>query len=145
MTQQRQFLYPAIFHKETSGQYSVAFPDLNGCFASAETFEEAYFQGQKALAIYVHYANHNLATPSSLITVQANNPIDTVVLIGVDADQINIKPRESIKKNLSLPKWLNDIATAHDLNFSQILKDAVIAHLLQTDSLSYCERRMLED
>lgn len=33
---------------------------------------------------------------------------------------------QAVKKTLSIPSWLNDIAIENNVNFSQILQDALI-------------------
>ncbi len=35
----------------------------------------------------------------------------------------------AVKKTLSIPEWLNEAAIAKDLNFSQILQEALIAKI----------------
>ncbi|MEG2378368.1 MAG: type II toxin-antitoxin system HicB family antitoxin, partial [Clostridia bacterium] len=37
-----RLLYPAIFHAEDDGGYSVTIPDIEGCYSEGDTLIEAY-------------------------------------------------------------------------------------------------------
>ncbi len=41
--------YFAIVHKDKDSAYGLVFPDVPGCFAAGDTFEEAVDDGRKAL------------------------------------------------------------------------------------------------
>jgi hypothetical protein len=45
-----------------------------------------------------------------------------------DPDKYHRKTR-AVKKTLSIPEWLNEIATARGINFSQVLQDALKSQL----------------
>ena len=59
------------------------------------------------------------------------NPDDSFVnMITVDVDEYAKNHFEkSVKKTLSIPSWLNDIALKNGVNFSQILQEALMAKL----------------
>lgn len=42
--------YPAVFHPEETG-YSVAIPDIEGCFTQGETMDEAVSMAQDAMGL----------------------------------------------------------------------------------------------
>ena len=44
--------YPALFTPEEDG-YSIAFPDLEGCFSEGDTFDEARSNAREALSGYL--------------------------------------------------------------------------------------------
>lgn len=138
----KRVLYPALVHQEDNGQVSIAFPDLEGCFANGKDFEEAYFNAQRSLAIYATYKK-TLNAPSDIAKINTNEINTKVLLIGVDPKHFDPKSTESIKKTLSVPKWLNDIAIQHNVNFSAVLKKALIEHLLGREDLNEIERTML--
>lgn len=144
MAEEKRVLYPALVHQEDNGQVSIAFPDLEGCFANGKDLKEAYFNAQKILAIYASYKK-TLNAPSDIATINTNESNTTTLLIGVDPQHFDLKSTESIKKTLSIPKWLNDIALQHNTNFSAVLKKALIEHLLGREDLNEIERNMLSD
>ena len=56
--------------------------------------------------------------------------IDDGLVMIVVADVLNMpKENKPVKKTLSIPKWLDREATNANLNFSGILRDALIEHL----------------
>ena len=53
-------------------------------------------------------------------------------LVVIEFDLLAYKKRTSsraVKKTLSIPEWLNEAAMAMDLNFSQILQEALISKI----------------
>ena len=54
------------------------------------------------------------------------------VCVIIEFDMLAYKKRtnsKSVKKTLSIPEWLNEEAMAANLNFSQILQEALREHL----------------
>lgn len=80
-------IYPAIFYKEDDNSYSVSFPDLEGCFSSGETLEEAFRMAKEALALYLDdIKEYPRATEMSAIKAGER---ETVMLVEADnADDI---------------------------------------------------------
>lgn len=53
-------------------------------------------------------------------------------LVVIEFDMLAYKKRTSsraVKKTLSIPEWLNEAAIAMDLNFSQILQEALLSKI----------------
>lgn len=53
-------------------------------------------------------------------------------LVVIEFDMLAYKKRtgsRAVKKTLSIPEWLNGAAMAMDLNFSQILQEALLAKI----------------
>lgn len=53
-------------------------------------------------------------------------------LVVIEFDMLAYKKRtnsRAVKKTLSIPAWLNEAAMAMDLNFSQILQEALISKI----------------
>lgn len=46
--------YPAVFHPEKVGGYSVDFPDLLGCVTEGDILSEAVDMAEDALGIYLY-------------------------------------------------------------------------------------------
>jgi predicted RNase H-like HicB family nuclease len=44
--------YIALVHKDEGTSYGVSFPDVPGCIAAGDTFEEAIADGAEALALH---------------------------------------------------------------------------------------------
>ena len=137
-------IYPACFFKEENG-YSVIFPDLeNGLLATCGAdLEEAIRMSVDCLAGYIHTAQmlgENLPSASELREVDINKVatavyekdddyIDAFVnMVSVDVELYAKEHFEkSVKKTLTIPVWLNDLAMECNINFSQVLQEALIA------------------
>ncbi len=73
-------IYPAVFHKEDNGSYSVEFPDL-GCATCGETLEEAFIMAKEALALYLDDCEAVEPTQLEKVNVQGD---DRVMLVEAD-------------------------------------------------------------
>lgn len=72
-----------------------------------------------------------LPEASSLTDVQAESPFGGIVsLVDVDFDEYRRKnDMRAVKKNCTIPSWLNFEAERAGINFSQVLQDALKARL----------------
>lgn len=133
--------YPACFFKEESG-YSVVFPDLNDLSTCGETLDEALRMAVDCLAGYLYWLKKDGET------APASSPVDAIRLADVAAELevptegafVNIITvdveeyakthfEKAVKKTLTIPAWLNTAALEQNINFSQVLQDALKAQL----------------
>ncbi len=123
------FVYPAIFHKEENS-YWVEFPDLEGCQTFADTLEEAAEMAQEALSGYLITTleeKNKLKNPSEIKDIKCDKDSFTS-LVTCDIGKY-LNNSKAIKKTLTIPEWLNDMAVANGINFSAILQEALIEKL----------------
>jgi len=122
-------LYPAIFQKEETG-YFVKFPDLEGCVTQGESIEESIMKAHEVLAFYLDdFDLNNLPQASDITKIEILDD-SFPSIISVDMLEYRKKHKnKAVKKTLSIPQWLNEIALKENLNFSQILQDAIIEKL----------------
>ncbi|MCQ2466395.1 MAG: type II toxin-antitoxin system HicB family antitoxin [Clostridia bacterium] len=124
--------YSAIFHEADEGGYWVTFPDFPECMTQGETLEEAYKMASEALGLCIDEKLRNdveLPNPSK--------PVDYMVDMGdfsclIEFDLIKYRRMhntKSVKKTLTIPEWLNEAAIEQNINFSQVLQDALISKL----------------
>ena len=120
-----KLFYPAIFTKEENS-FWVRFPDLDGCFSEGETLEEAYEAAQEALGMYLQNENgFSCPVPCSAesLTTAKN---ETIVLVEFDpVAYLKRNGSKSVKKTLTIPEWLNILAEEKNINFSQVLQNAL--------------------
>lgn len=145
MTIQGFIGYVAMFTKTENEQYFVEFPDLIGCYTQGSTLEEAVCHAQESLAIYYLEKKGELPPASTLQSIQNANPNSVVQIVAIDTEKYIVKSLRAIKKTLTIPEWLNQLAENYNVNFSQILKNALINHLRNLDSISSYDRKMLND
>ena len=127
----KKYVYPAQFITEDNGTISVHFPDLDGCQTYDDTIEGAALMAKEALEAYLEVIlelGKDIPKPSSINDVRIENCFVMMVV----ADVVNMKKENKpIKKTLSIPKWLDREATNAHLNFSGVLKEALIERLQQ--------------
>lgn len=129
--------YPACFFKEDSG-YSVVFPDLNWLSTCGETLDEALTMAVDCLAGYLYTAQREgeaLPSPSAPTAVDISKVMSDleitcgeafVNMVTVDvAEYAKTHFERSVKKTLSIPAWLNAAALEQNINFSQVLQEAL--------------------
>lgn len=124
--------YPAEFIKEDDGTFFVRFPDIDGCFTSGETLDEAIMMGEDALNLMLwdmEESGEKIPKPSSIEDLKSEEG-GFFSMVGADVASYKIKHgNKSIKKSISLPQWLNDLAVANNVNFSETLKNALLLKL----------------
>lgn len=133
--------YPACFIKGDDG-YSVIFPDLNHLATCGDTLEEAFSMAIDCLAGYLHWLKEDNEAPPLPSAIQDINSADIlkelecedceafVNMVTVDvAEYAKAHFEKSVKKTLTIPAWLNTAALEQNINFSQVLQEALKAKL----------------
>ncbi|MDO4198351.1 MAG: type II toxin-antitoxin system HicB family antitoxin [Erysipelotrichaceae bacterium] len=127
--------YPAVFHEDKDvGGYWVEFPDLEGCFTQGDDEKEAMEMAKEVLSLWLDTSlNHpefNDPAPSTCHDIMAVFPGEIVMLIEGDPELYKRKyHNKAVKKTLTIPEWLNDYAVKANVNFSQVLQEALIEKL----------------
>lgn len=133
--------YPACFFKEESG-YSVIFPDLNDLATCGNTLDEALTMAVDCLAGYLYWLQKdgevapaaspidkvNLTEIAEAFEVSTDEAFVNIVTVDV-AEYAKTHFEKSVKKTLTIPAWLNSAALEQNINFSQVLQDALKAKL----------------
>ena len=126
-------IYPACFYKEKSGGYSVIFPVL-GIATCGDTIEEAMTMAVDCLAGYLYDAKiskEEVPPAPKAEDIDINSEYDEyesafISLVTVDVEEYAKKHFEkAVKKTLTIPSWLNDLAIKEGINFSQVLQNAL--------------------
>lgn len=130
--------YPACFFKEDD-VYSVVFPDLDWLATSGESETDAMNKAVDCLAGYLYMLKidgDDIPTASSMKDISINkiakelnaDPKDGFVnLVSIDVDAYaRMYFEKSVRKTLTIPMWLNIIATQKNINFSQTLQEALL-------------------
>jgi len=131
MSKKDKYVYPAVFSIEKDG-ISVEFPDLPGCFSCGSTQDEALYMAKDALELHLFGLEDDgeaipEPSPVSSLSLRKNQ---FVALIEVWMPPIRDEmAQKAIKKTLTLPKWLNDLAEEKKVNFSQVLQNALMSYL----------------
>jgi len=118
-------IYPAIFHAETEG-YWVEFPNLEGCQTQGDTLEEAFSMAQEALGLYLaSLEERKLPIPAP--ENPANLNVEKGGFVTLITTNLNkYRRNKAVKKTLTIPSWLNEIAESNNTNFSNVLQEALM-------------------
>ena len=125
----RLYFYPAVFQSEEQG-YSVFIPDIPGCMTQGETMEEALAMAQDAIGLMLEdVAPADYPAPS----LPQDLPLEKdqfVLMVPFDKlDYDRAYNAKSVKKTLSVPAWLDTLAAEHNVNFSNVLQNALMREL----------------
>lgn len=123
--------YPAIFtFCKEDNSYSVEFPDLPGCISGGYSLVEAIEMGTDAASGWVLgeiEEGNKIPKASDIKDIKPESPDSFVNLIVLDMDSYSEKYSEkSVRKNVTLPQWVNSLGERNNANFSHILQEALI-------------------
>lgn len=117
--------YPAIVHRE-DGIYWLEFPDLPGCQTYGETMNQTMEAAMEALAGYLLVLLEEKREIPQVSDIQQlkveDSSFTTLVVCNID----QYKNCKAVKKTLTIPSWLNDIAIEKGLKFSKVLQEALL-------------------
>ncbi|MEO1780987.1 type II toxin-antitoxin system HicB family antitoxin [Enterococcus diestrammenae] len=117
-------VYPALFDQGEKYIF-VTFPDVPVAITQGKDVHEAYSMAEEVLGLALEDQNE-FPEPSSVDEVQKNNPGKTVALIGIDLAAYRRKYHsKTVRKNVTVPEWLNNLAASEQINFSQTLTEAL--------------------
>jgi len=126
-----RYIFPAVFHYADDG-ISVEFPDFTGCFSYGDSDIEAVTNAKEALELHLFGLEDDgevIPSPSMIRNIEHNDN-ETVVLIDIWMIPVrDFMRNKAVKKTLTIPKWLNDVAIDNHINFSQLLQVAIKDYL----------------
>ena len=131
MTVKQTYLYPSVFHFEDQG-VGVRFPDLPGCYTNAKTAEEAMRMAKDALGLHLCGMEQDgdpippPSDPAGLALGSGEAIVFVEVFMPLVRDMVE---ERAVKKTLTIPKWLNDVAEERGVNFSQVLQSGLKQYL----------------
>ena len=122
-----RLFYPAVFHKAEEGGYWVTFPDIPECITEGDDMAAAYDMAVEALGLALEEKIENREKLPVASDVDEIKDSGTVVIVQFDLESYNKKHNNrAVKKTLTIPEWLNERALAMNVNFSQVLQDALM-------------------
>lgn len=122
--------YPIII-SPTAGGYSVYIPDFD-INTQGSDIPDAIFMARDAIGLVgidMQDDGEDLPEASPLESVKGQEE-DTITLVDVDFAEYRRKhDNRVVRKNLTIPSWLNEEGIARGINFSQVLQEALIYKL----------------
>lgn len=125
-----KLIYPAIFTPclEKNG-YTVVVPDLPGCVSEGDSLINAIDMGTDAACGWIL---GELEDGNQIPSPTPHEQIETTVGSFVNLLVLNIDAyaekygNKSVRKNITIPAWLNTYGEANNINFSKVLQDALL-------------------
>ena len=127
MKKVERYFYPAVFTYEQGQEIAVSFPDL-GCATSGTNEDDALLSARELLGCVLNGLEEDgenipAPTPLPLVKLEEN---ERVVLVDVYMPSIRMaQVNRSVSRTVTLPEWLNAAALERQVNFSQVLQDAL--------------------
>ena len=122
-----KYVFPAVFTEDNDG-FAICFPDVEGCFTCGENLTDGIEMAEDALALMLYeFEKEGKAIPAASrlkeIETEAN---EFVTYITCDTLKYRkMHNNRAVKKTLTIPEWLNEEAVAQEINFSQVLQEAL--------------------
>lgn len=122
-----RYFYPAVFTYEPGKEIAVTFPDLDVA-TSGEDEDDALLSARELLGCVIYGLEEDgepIPAPSPLAQVPVDDN-ERAVLVDVYMPSIRMaQVNKSVSRTVTLPAWLNAKALELNVNFSQVLQDAL--------------------
>lgn len=122
-----KYVYPALFVVEDDG-IIVTFPDLDDTFTDGATMQEAFENAEDVLNLMLWNREEEkevIPPPSS--PEQVSVP-QGATLAMIKADTLayrKLHDTKTIRRSITIPSWLDTLARERNINFSQLMQNAI--------------------
>lgn len=127
MKKEDRYIYPAVFTYEPGQEIAVVFPDLDVA-TSGNDDNDALLSARELLGCALYGLEEDglpIPPPTPLASVVTSDS-ERAVLVDVYMPSIRMaKTNRSVNRTVTLPAWLNAAALERNINFSQVLQDAL--------------------
>ena len=125
-----KLVYPAIFTPfDNTDGYTVDVSDLPGCVTEGDSLVDAIEMAVDAASGWILdelEAGHSVPAASAPADVTAPDG-SFVNLLVLDMTSYSEKyGSKTVRKNITIPAWLNTYGEANNINFSKVLQDALL-------------------
>lgn len=129
-----KLIYPVIIIPTGKDDYFVRIPDMD-IATQGNSIENAIDMARDAICLTAvdMQEDGKPIPPASEISAIANDEAEKgAVITLVDADVAAYKrmlDKRAVRKNVTIPSWLNEAAEAQNINFSAVLQSALMEQL----------------
>lgn len=126
-----KLIYPAIFTpfgSESAG-YTVEVPDLAGCVSEGDSLAEAIELGVDAASGWVLdelEQGNPVPAASDIAALDVPKGSFASLLVLDMASYAEKYGTKTVRKNITIPAWLNAYGEANNINFSKVLQDSLL-------------------
>lgn len=127
MKKVERYFYPAVFTYVEGQEIAVDFPDLH-VTTSGKDEEDALLSARELLGVVLAGMEEDgetipQATPLHEVVLESN---ERAVLVDVYMPSIRLANiNRAVHRTVTLPAWLNSAALEKNINFSQVLQEAL--------------------
>lgn len=116
------YVYPAVFHPNEDGSFSIFYPDLPGCISEGKDLGNALSMAQDALRQWIEFTLDSALPlpPASSMQQMETDDGEFVNLI-----KATLRDNHAVKRTVSIPKWMDDEVAKKGLSLSRVLQDAL--------------------
>ena len=129
-----RYFYPAVFTYVDGEEIAVTFPDLDVATCGTDD-SDALLSARELLGLTLFGLEEDgepipAPTPLQDLRLEAG---ETAVLVDVYMPSVRMaQENRSVSRTVTLPAWLNAAAMERNVNFSQVLQEALRARLSLT-------------
>lgn len=108
--------------------YAARVPDVNGCITSGTNIQDALDNIKDALAACLcTLEDYNQPVPAASAPETIQHESGSIIAL-VDIDTLKYREEtdtRAVRKNVSMPAWLLNMADSRGINCSQVLQEAL--------------------
>jgi len=121
-------IYPAIFHKAVEGGYIVVFPDFDDGATEGQTLEQVMEMAEDYIGTYLYddfIKGKELPKVSNINEISIEIPEDEKEFYIEGESFKTLVSLDIIKYVNECKSGLNEMGKSHNLNFSNLLQEAI--------------------
>lgn len=124
--------YPIILTEMDEGGYLVYVPDIDiNTFGTDKS--DAIYMARDAISLMIvtlQDEGEPIPPPSDISAIKSEEKGAIVTLVDCDIDAYRrMLEKRSVRKNVTIPSWLNEAAEKQNINFSAVLQAALMEQL----------------
>jgi predicted RNase H-like HicB family nuclease len=126
-----KYVYPAIFTPEEQG-FSIDFPDIESCYTCGDDLVDGIKMAEDILAsrLYdIEVSEEAVPVPTAVNSLVLQEGEFASIICCDTIVYRKLKNSKSVKKTLSIPQWMDEMASEKGINFSKVLQDALARQL----------------
>ena len=122
-----KYVYPVCIYPGDVSGYTVVVPDLPGCVTEGDTISDALEKAIDAASGWVLDELEDgkkppeASAPEQITADEYEGGMVSIVMLDIDAYAEKYGSK-AVRKNCTIPAWLNTAAEKAHLNFSQVLQ-----------------------
>lgn len=122
-------VYPAILSPiSDGGGYAARVPDIDGCITTGIDIQNTLDNIRDALAACIcTLEDYNQPIPAPSAPESIHHGEESIIAL-LDVDTLKYREEtdtRAVRKNVSMPAWLLNMADTHGINCSQVLQEAL--------------------